>query len=188
MASDWLLRVFVSRCVLFGFAHFIGLHFCLLCTQMFAAKVKTNSLEQSSSSEATCRLLWNSKIAEFTPRSKFHWLYLRQISPVDTLITFSKISTLILSSRLRLRIPNGPFPSGFPTKLSYEFICPIRNWAEALTRGSRRLEPSDSAPVLQYGGGPSSDFLDKILGVDYPLFLCNTVLFSTFFTVTLQVP
>jgi hypothetical protein len=44
----------------------------------------------------------------------------------------------------------------------------------ALTRGPGPLLPSDSAPVLQYGSGPSSDFLAKISGVDNSLFLCNT--------------
>jgi hypothetical protein len=44
----------------------------------------------------------------------------------------------------------------------------------SLTRGPGQLKPSNLAPVLQYGSGPSSDFLAKILGVDTPLFLCNT--------------
>jgi hypothetical protein len=43
-----------------------------------------------------------------------------------------------------------------------------------LTRGPGRLKTSDSAPVLQCGSGPSSDFLAKILVADTPLFLCNT--------------
>jgi hypothetical protein len=43
-----------------------------------------------------------------------------------------------------------------------------------LTRGPSRLVPSEIAPVLQYGSGPSSHFLAKILGVDSLLFLCNT--------------
>jgi hypothetical protein len=38
----------------------------------------------------------------------------------------------------------------------------------ALTRGPGLLVPSDSTPILQYGIGPSSDFLAKILGVDTP--------------------
>jgi hypothetical protein len=46
-----------------------------------------------------------------------------------------------------------------------------------LTRGPGRLKHSDSAPVLQYGSGPSSDFLAKILGVDTALFLCNTLFY-----------
>jgi hypothetical protein len=45
---------------------------------------------------------------------------------------------------------------------------------ETLTRGPGRLLTSDLALVLQYGSGTSSDFLAKILGVDTPLFLCNT--------------
>jgi hypothetical protein len=35
-----------------------------------------------------------------------------------------------------------------------------------LTRGPGRLLPSDSASVLKYGSGHSSDFLDKMLSVD----------------------
>jgi hypothetical protein len=42
-----------------------------------------------------------------------------------------------------------------------------------LTREPGRLLPSDLAPVLLCGGGPSSDFLAKILGVDTSLFVCN---------------
>jgi hypothetical protein len=38
------------------------------------------------------------------------------------------------------------------------------------TRGHSQLLPSDLAPVLQYGSGPSSDFLAKILGVNTPHF------------------
>jgi hypothetical protein len=33
------------------------------------------------------------------------------------------------------------------------------------------LKPSDTALVLQYDSGPSSDFLARMLGVDTPLFL-----------------
>jgi hypothetical protein len=36
------------------------------------------------------------------------------------------------------------------------------------------LKPSDSAPVFQRVSEPSSGFLTKILGVETPLFLCNT--------------
>jgi hypothetical protein len=39
------------------------------------------------------------------------------------------------------------------------------------------LKPSDSAPVLQYESGPSSDFLYKLLGVKTQLFLCYTQLY-----------
>jgi hypothetical protein len=52
---------------------------------------------------------------------------------------------------------------------------------KCLTRGPGRLLPSDSAPVLQYGSGPSSGFLAKILGVDTPPFLWKTQRFVLFF-------
>jgi hypothetical protein len=35
---------------------------------------------------------------------------------------FSIRSILILSSYLRLGLPSGPFPSGFPTKILYKFL------------------------------------------------------------------
>jgi hypothetical protein len=57
-----------------------------------------------------------------------------------------------------------------------------------LRRGPDRLKPSDSAPVLQYGGGPSSDFLAKILGVDTPLFLCDTQFYIPFPSLLLHKP
>jgi hypothetical protein len=44
----------------------------------------------------------------------------------------------------------------------------------SVTRESGRLKPFDSSPVLQYGSGPSPEFLAKILSVNTLLFLCNT--------------
>jgi hypothetical protein len=41
-------------------------------------------------------------------------------------------------------------------------------------KGTWSILPSDLALVLQYGSGPSSDFLAKILGVDTPLLLYST--------------
>jgi hypothetical protein len=43
-----------------------------------------------------------------------------------------------------------------------------------VARGPGRLLPSDSALVLKYGSGSSSDFLAKILSVDTPPFLWKT--------------
>jgi hypothetical protein len=48
------------------------------------------------------------------------------------------------------------------------------HYRAALTRGPGRLLPSDSAPILQYGSGPSSDLLAKVLGADTPPFLWKT--------------
>jgi hypothetical protein len=47
-----------------------------------------------------------------------------------------------------------------------------------LTREPRRLKLSNSAQVLQYGSGPSIDFLAKILGVDTQLFVINNFIFQ----------
>jgi hypothetical protein len=38
-----------------------------------------------------------------------------------------------------------------------------------------------SVQLLQCGTGPSSDFQAKILGVDTPVFLCNTLFYFTLF-------
>jgi hypothetical protein len=50
---------------------------------------------------------------------------LGQIISVHT-IQFSLRRILILSTHLRLGLPNGLFPSGFPTIILYEFLFPIR--------------------------------------------------------------
>jgi hypothetical protein len=56
-----------------------------------------------------------------------------------------------------------------------------------LTRGPIQLLPSDSAAVFQYGREHSSDFLAKVIRCRYPtVSLENTLLVSTFFTVTLN--
>jgi hypothetical protein len=39
------------------------------------------------------------------------------------------------------------------------------------------MKLSDLPPVLQYGSGPCSDFVTKVLGVDTQVFLCNTPLY-----------
>jgi hypothetical protein len=53
-----------------------------------------------------------------------------------------------------------------------EFIEHFRG--SHLTRKPGRFKPSDSFPILQYGSGPHSDLLTKILRVETQLFLCNT--------------
>jgi hypothetical protein len=44
----------------------------------------------------------------------------------------------------------------------------------------RRLKPSISTPVLQYGSALSYDILAKILDVDTPLFLFDTEFYFQF--------
>jgi hypothetical protein len=48
-----------------------------------------------------------------------------QINPIYTILSLRSI--LILSTHLRLRLPSGLFPSGFPTDILYAFFfAPIR--------------------------------------------------------------
>jgi hypothetical protein len=56
-----------------------------------------------------------------------------------------------------------------------------------LKRGPSRLLPSDSAPILQYGNGPSSDFLAKILGVDTPPLLWKTQFYFSLVSLFLHI-
>jgi hypothetical protein len=45
-----------------------------------------------------------------------------------------------------------------------------------LTGGPHQLKPFDAVSIFKYYSRPYPDILDKILGVDTQLFLCNTQL------------
>jgi hypothetical protein len=83
---------------------------------------QTNSIKQSPSWKAS------QEIPRTLRNTQFHYPFrncppplsiLSQFNPFDALITsfFTPIS--ILSSHISLRLPNGLFPSGFPTKTLY---------------------------------------------------------------------
>ena len=95
----------------------------------------TYSMEHSPSSE-TNRFSANQEIPHILWNPKVHYLIhkcppaipiLSQLDPVHTPTShFLKIH-LILTSHLRLRLPSGLFPSGFPTKTLYiPLLSPIR--------------------------------------------------------------
>jgi hypothetical protein len=68
----------------------------------------------------TC-FLWNQKVYDCVRKS----MLLNYLNPSLSHNAFKII--LILSSHLRLGLPNSPYPSGFPTKIIYLFlIFPIR--------------------------------------------------------------
>jgi len=92
----------------------------------------TNSMEQSSSREASSHLtrqeiphlFWNPKVHYSVHKSPLLVLIQSQINPIHTSIPISLRSILILSSRLNLGLPSGLFPSDFPTKILYRFYIP----------------------------------------------------------------
>jgi hypothetical protein len=88
-------------------------------------------MELSPSSEGTTcpsnqefpNILWNPKVNYQVHKSPPMVPILSQINPVHS--TQSSISLrfiLILSFHLRLGLPSGLFPSGFPTKILYVFL------------------------------------------------------------------
>ena len=92
-------------------------------------------MEQSPSWEANrssvsleiSRLLWNPKVHYRIHKFPPPVTILSQLDPVHTPHTTFWRSILILSSHLRLGLPSGLFPSGFPTKTLYTpLISPIR--------------------------------------------------------------
>jgi len=87
-------------------------------------------MEQNTSWEASS-YLGNQEIPHILYKSKvcYHAKISPPLSPAQSTIshTVSLRFLLILSSSLRLVFPNGRFPSGFPTKISYAFrISPMR--------------------------------------------------------------
>jgi hypothetical protein len=68
-------------------------------------------------------ILWNMKVHYRVHKSPSLVSILSQIDPVHTTPDYLR-SILILSTHLRLRLPSGPFPSGFPTNILYAFLFP----------------------------------------------------------------
>jgi hypothetical protein len=94
----------------------------------------TNSMELSSSWEATScaatqeftNILWNPKVHYCVHKGPPLVPIISQINPVHTTPSCLR-SILILTSRLRLGLPSGLFPSGFPTRILYAFVsAPMR--------------------------------------------------------------
>ena len=70
----------------------------------------------SAASQEIPQILWNSKAHYRTHKCMPPLPILSQLHPVPTTPPTSWRSILILSSHLSLGLPNGLFPSGFPTR------------------------------------------------------------------------
>jgi hypothetical protein len=83
-------------------------------------------MELSPSSEAdNCAaiqelsILWNPKVHYRVHKIHLLVTILNQINPINTILSHLSKIHLILSTHLRLSLPSGLFPSGFPTNILY---------------------------------------------------------------------
>ena len=90
------------------------------------SSVLLEKLTGSAASQEIPRTLWNPKVHHRIHKCPPSDPILSQLHPVSTPPS-SRISILILSSHLRLGLPNGLLPSGFPSRtLCTTLPSPIR--------------------------------------------------------------
>jgi hypothetical protein len=74
------------------------------------------SWQSLSLSKSILQSLWNPKVLYGVHKSPPLDPILSQLNPVRPIDPYLPKSSLVLSSYLRLCLPSGLFPSGFPTK------------------------------------------------------------------------
>jgi hypothetical protein len=89
-----------------------------------------SSMELSPSREAASRsatqelpnILWNTNVYYLIHKNPPLVPTLSQMNPINTTQTYISRPILLLSCHLILGLPNGLFPSGFPSKILYVFV------------------------------------------------------------------
>jgi hypothetical protein len=71
-------------------------------------------------------ILWSPKFQYRVHKSTLLVPILSHINPIHTIPSYLAMIHLILSTHLRLGLPSGLFPSGFPTNMLCVFVFPIR--------------------------------------------------------------
>jgi hypothetical protein len=72
-------------------------------------------------------VLWNPKIHFRVYKTPPLVPILSQIDPIHSTPSYLSLSSILPSTHLRLGLPNGLLPSGFPTNILYAFfLTPIR--------------------------------------------------------------
>jgi len=80
-----------------------------------------------SANQENSRILWNPKVHYLIHKCPPPVPFLSQLDPVHTPHATSSRPIVILPSHLRMGLPSGLFPSGFPTKTLYTpLLSPIR--------------------------------------------------------------
>ena len=102
------------KCCSYSFNENAGLY--TLTHLLHGDRVLLEKLTGFAANQEIPRILWNPKVHYCTHKRPPPVPILSQLHPVPTTTSHFLKTLLILSSHLRLGLPNGLFPSGFPTK------------------------------------------------------------------------
>jgi hypothetical protein len=101
----------------------------------------------SAATQEIPSILWNPKVHYRVHRSPPLVPILSQINPIHIIPSYLR-SILILSTHLRLGLPSGLLPSGFPTHIIYEFSTPSV-YVPPLMRNVYLYTETKSCPELE---------------------------------------
>ena len=142
--------------------------------------------ESSLASQEIPRILWSPKFHYGVHNSPPPVPILSQINPFHVPHHTSWRFILILSSHLRLGLPSGLFPSGFPTKSLYTpLLSPHTCYMPRPSQSSRFYHPNNIWWVVEIIGRISSSCSFLHYCVTSPL-LGPNILLNTLFSNTLS--